>query len=261
MLMLTHTWFLKEFIETNRISRDHLDIFAYNVSPDILPVHESITPAMTHRIPRLSRLPQEYHKAAFIQFHLLVDDMAHHGRIGEKAVMDFNPNSNGYAYVKGRPLIQLIMDFHRDIGSEISFSEAAYRSHMIIEISFDLVIYRRNTFLTTLFSEALSYTIENKIGEFSGTLGWFFGIKQKIILEAIEKGAAVYTKDRIDSLTNIEGRISLYIDKFRYDSNDDKTRCGIRNLFKQAVDLVTDYENFLHTTLKAIKESGFKLPL
>ena len=261
MLMLTHTRFLKEFIGADHISRDNLDIFAYNVFPDLLPVHESITPEMTHGIPRFSRLPQKYHKAAFVQFHLLVDDMAHYGKICEKAVINFNPNSNGYAYVKGRPLIQPIMDFYKDIGDEISFSEAAYRSHMIIEMSFDLTLQREDSSLATLFSEALNYTVENKQTEFSKTLSWIFGIKEKIITEAINRAVAIYTKEWLEDLMSLEGRVSLFVDKFCYGCDDGKARNDVGSLFDQGMDLVTDYKDFLHTTLNAIKDSGFRYPL
>ena len=259
MLMLTHTWLLREFVGRDNINRDNLDIFAYNVSPDLLPIHKSITPEMTHSIPRSSRLPQKYHKAAFVQFHLLVDDIAHLGKIGDgKTVTVFNPNSNGYAYIKGRPLIQPIMDFCRGIGHEISFSEAAYRSHLIIEMSFDLALCGRDLDLGTLLSEALNYTVENKLSEFSETLGWILGISQEIIMEAIQEGITLCTKDRIDSLMSMEGQICLFADKFRYDSDDDRIRNGIWNLFNQGMDLVADYEEFSHTILETIKGYGFK---
>jgi hypothetical protein len=260
MLMLTHTWLLKELIGVDHIIRDNLDIFAYNVSPDLLTIHPSITPKMTHRIPLSSRLPAQHRKAAFIQFHLLVDDMAHYGKIGEGADtgFDFNPNSNGYAYVKGRSLVQPIMNFYRDIGAEVSFSDAAYRSHIIIEMAFDLTVNQKNGSLTALFSEALSYTVENKFSEFSKTLSWFFSIEQKTITEAIEKGIKLYTKDRMDSLMSLDGRVHLYAAKFHHDPDDNSIRNNIKNLFTKGMYLVADYEDFLHTTLKATEKSGFK---
>jgi len=258
--MLTHTWLLKELIGADNIIGNNLDAYVYNVSPDLLTIHPSITPKMTHRIPLSSRLPAQHRKAAFIRFHLLVDDMAHYGKIGEGSAtgFDFNPNSNGYAYVKGRFLIQPIMNFYRDIGAEISFSEAAYRSHMIIEMAFDLTVNRKDGSLTTLFSEALSYTVENKLSEFSRTLGWFFGIEQKTITEAIEKGIKLYTKDRMDSLMSLDGRVNLYNAKFNHDPDNDSIRNNIRDLFTMGMDMVADYEDFLRATLKATEKSGFK---
>ncbi len=258
MLMFTHTWILREFIGASHISRNDHDIFAYNVSPDLLPVHESITPGLTHSIPRLSKLPQKYNRAAFVQFHLLVDDMAHHGKIIREAITEFNPNANGYAYIKGKPLIQPITDFYREIGSEISFSETAYLSHMIIEMCFDLALYKKETDLAALFSGALTYTVENKLSEFVKTLSWIFEIEEEITTDATKRAVAVYQRSKIDSLMSLEGRISLFIDNYCYGSDDGKTRNGIRNLFNQGMDLVVDYEDFLDTTLTAINNSEFR---
>ncbi len=217
---------------------------------------------MTHSMPRSSRLPQKYHKAAFVQFHLLVDDIAHLGKIDDgKTVIDFNPNSNGYAYVKGRPLVQPIMDFCRGIGHETSLSEAAYRSHLIIEMSFDLALCGKDRDLMILLYEALNYTAENKLSEFSETLGWILSVSQEIIMEAIQEGITLCTQDRINNLMSIEGQIGLFANKFSYDSDDDRIWNGIWDLFNQGRDLVTDYEEFSHTVLATIKESGFKAPL
>lgn len=261
MLMFTHTWVLREFIGASHIRRDDHDIFAYNVSPDLLPVHESITPGLTHSIPRLSKLPQKYSRAAFVQFHLLVDDMAHHGKISREVITEFNPNSNGYAYIKGKPLIQPITYFYREIGNEISFSETAYLSHMIIEMCFDLALYKREPDIARLFSEALTYTVENKLSEFVKTLSWIFKIKEKITTDAIKKSVDVYKGSKADNLMSLEGRLSLFADNYCYGLNDEKTRNGIRNLFNQGMDLVTDYEDFLDTTLTAINDSEFRYVL
>ncbi|MDO9528673.1 MAG: hypothetical protein Q7J27_05885 [Syntrophales bacterium] len=258
MLMFTHTWILRKFIGASHIKRDDHDIFAYNVSPDLLPVHKSITPGLTHSIPRLSKLPQQHNRAAFVQFHLLVDDMAHHGKISREAITEFNPNSNGYAYIKGKPLIQPITDFYREIGNEISFSETAYLSHMIIEMCFDLAIYKKETDLAALFAGALTYTVENKLSEFVKTLSWFFGIESEITKEAIKRAVAVYTRSKVDSLMSLEGRVSLFIDNYCYGSYNDKARNGIRELFNQGMDLVDDCEDFLDVTLTAINNSEFR---
>lgn len=258
MLMFTHTWILREFIGASHIKRNDHDIFVYNVSPDLLPVHESITPGLTHSIPRLSKLPQKYNRAAFVQFHLLVDDMAHHGKISREAITEFNPNSNGYAYTKGKPLLQPITDFYKEIGKEISFSETAYLSHMLIEMCFDLALYKKEHHLASLFSRSLTYTVENKLSEFVKTLSWLFGIEAEITKEAIKRAVAVYKRSKIDSLMSLEGRVSLFIDNYCYGSDDGKTRNGIRNLFNQGMDLVDDYEDFLGKTLTTINNSEFR---
>ena len=73
-------------------------------------------------------------------FHLLVDDLAHYGNISLQCQEGFDPHSSGYTYVKGRPLIESIIELHNMIDKDISYNEAAYRSHLIIEMIYDLVI-------------------------------------------------------------------------------------------------------------------------
>lgn len=153
MLMLTHTWILKEFIGQSRLDQDVLDLFTYNVSPDMLCFHKDITADMTHGIPRFCSMPKEYRKAAFVHFHLLVDDIAHHGKIDTSIVKEFNPYSKGYTYIKGRPLIEPLKQFYEDIGKDISFNHISYQTHMIIEMAFDLALHygQDNQDLLSLF--------------------------------------------------------------------------------------------------------------
>ena len=254
--MLTHTWILKEFLGTDRLSRDVLDMFVYNVSPDILSIHGTITSDMTHGIPRFRPLPRQYKKAAFVHFHLLVDDIAHHGKISRTAVRGFNPNSDGYTYVKGRPLVRPIMDFYKSIGKEIGYSRAAYQSHMIIEMTFDLVLHqaRGNGELIPLFCEALEYTVQNRLREFSETNAWLFGIGEEIIDEAIRQGRDACSMDRMGRFMDMEGRIGLCIDKFGLDRNDDSTWRGMKNLIASGMALVADYEDFLYPAMREIKK-------
>lgn len=96
MLLLAHTWILKEFLALDpRKCRDP-DIYIHNLSPDILTIHEAIKPVTTHGISRFRNFPSRYKKAAFVQFHLLVDDMAHYGEITDDLNNVFNPDSGGY---------------------------------------------------------------------------------------------------------------------------------------------------------------------
>ncbi|MFA4916471.1 MAG: hypothetical protein WC560_07355 [Syntrophales bacterium] len=259
MLMLTHTWILKEFLGRGRLSSDVLDLFVYNISPDILPFHKAITSNMTHGIPRFLRLPNQYKKAAFVLFHLLVDDIAHHGKIGKTAVRNFNPNSDGYTYVKGKPLIRPIMDFYKSIGREIDYSHAAYQSHLIIEMTFDLALHQGmgSDNLVPLFCDALEYTVQNKIEEFGEVQAWLLNISEEIIADAIRQGKHTCSRDRMSRFMNVEGRVGLYLDRFGLDRNDDSTRAGIRNLLNCGMALVSDYEDFLYPTIKEIRNSPF----
>ena len=51
-------------------------------------------------------------------FHLLVDDLAHYGFICPGIPAEFDPDSHGYSYIKGKPLINPIMDFQKKAKQE-----------------------------------------------------------------------------------------------------------------------------------------------
>jgi len=116
MLLNTHTWLLKEYAGA-RLRPDHLDILIYNVMPDILPIHRGhhARNDPPHRAP--PTVPPEHGKARFIQFHLLVDDLSHHGHITRRGHDRFENASGGYAYRKGAALAQNLIELH---GGKIS---------------------------------------------------------------------------------------------------------------------------------------------
>ncbi len=230
------------------------DMFIYNVIPDILPIHESITSQMTHRIPRSRVVPAEFKKAVFVQFHLMVDDVAHYGAITANGSDEFHSNPGGYAYEKGKTLVPRIMDFHQQIGKPISLDAAIYRSHMIIEMAFDLLLFEREGSLLGLFTEALDDSMRYKRSEMVSTLQWLLEIPGKTVEAAMEKGFAAYGVDRIYRTMSLEGRTRLYIEKFDYDSEDVN---GVEDLISRGMELSEDYEPFLAHTLKVIKDAGF----
>ena len=263
MLMLTHTWILKEFLASQAFNPDYLDLYAYNVSPDLLTFHPAITSEMTHGIARFRDLPAPHRKAAFVHFHLLVDDIAHYGHICDKPVSVFNPDSEGYTYVRGRSLVQPIRAFQKRFGHEISLSEAAYQSHILIEMAFDLVLNqsKNKNGLIPLFSESLGAVAKNGLEEFGRTMEWLADIRGETASEAFAHGVGLCTPERMNGLMNVEGRINLFIDKFGLDRNDQAVCAGAVELMKQGMDLVRDYESFLKPTLEKIKAAAFRYSL
>ena len=262
MLMLTHNWILRMFLGA-RLARDaEPDLFVYNVAPDILTVHDDIRAEMTHKIARFRPLPKEHRKAACVQFHLLVDDIAHHGRLCREATAGINPLSAGYAYRKGRPLVEPIMDFHRRMGRPVSSDEAAYCSHILIEIAVDQLLEDEiQQELSRQFVTALSYTVEAKIEDFCSTSSWLYGIRPEIIADALKKGKDKYDAGGDENFSSLSGRMALYIDKFRLDKTDHSTWSGLRNLLDQAMSVANDYEEFLITAVKMISKSDFRIRL
>jgi len=257
MLLHTHTWILHEFMRRYVGGDTSLDMFVYNVLPDILPIHESITSQMTHRVPRFRVVPPEFKKAAFAHFHLMVDDVAHYGAITACGSDEFHPNPGGYAYEKGKALVSRIMDFHQQSGKPISMDSAIYRSHMVIEMAFDLLLFEREGSLLDLFTEALDYSLRRKRSEMVSTLQWLLDIPAKTIETAMEKGFAAYGGDRIYRTMSLEGRTRLFIEKFDYDSDDGGVWREVEDWVSRGMGLSEDYESFLAHTLMVIKDAGF----
>lgn len=260
MLLHTHTWILREFMR--RYAREAIspDIFVYNVLPDILPIHESITSQMTHRVPRFRSIPADFQKALFVQFHLMVDDVAHYGAITEAGTDQFDADPGGYAYEKGKDLVPRIMDLHQRMKQPISLDSAVYRSHMMIEMAFDLLLFEREGSLVGLFTDALEDSLRRRKSEMVSTLQWLLGIPGTTLGDAIDKGFRAYGGNRIRQTMSLEGRTRLYIEKFDYDGDDGLVWSGVRGLVRRGMELSEDYELFLSRTLKIIRDAGFAPP-
>jgi hypothetical protein len=261
MLMMTHTWLLlnypggKEFISNNS------DLLIYNISPDLLPIHKDLTAEVTHGIPRHRPLPDKHRKNAFVHFHLMVDDISHHGTIMSQPVMEFDPDSNGYTYLKGKPLVQPLLDIYEHMGKPITYAHAAYRSHMIIEMTFDLALHQgqldESDKLLIRLCEAMSFTALEKLTEFSENIAWLYGVPVQIIEEAMQEGAAIYTLNRIRRFMTLEGRIQLFANKYGIPRDDGQAIDMLTDVMNKGMDLVKDYGDFLEPTLAAIRRVGF----
>jgi len=263
MLMLTHTYLLQRILGVRAFDSNDLDAYVYNIVPDLLTIHPDITSQQTHKIKRLLHVPERYPKAAYIMFHLLTDDLSHYGSICPDIIDEFNPDSQGYSYIRGKPLIHSLLDLHRSIDNEISYNDAAYRSHLIIEMIYDLVISDHINVEKTIeiLAEAINFTASKKIDEFVSIINWIYNFDENQIREVIEKTSRFLTIDRMQKIMNMEGRIRLYADKFSLKINDPLIADGVRKLFLQARDLVDDNEVFLIETEKSIKKYGWRPPV
>jgi hypothetical protein len=259
MFMLTHTYFLQKVLGAADIKDIDPDVYVYNIAPDLLTIHPRISPNKTHKIRRSLQIPPQYSKSAYVIFHLLVDDLSHHGYICSDYQEEFNSDSKGYSYVKGKHLIKLIMELHKIIKKEISNNEAIYQSHLIIEMIYDLVILNHiNSFKTIdLLVEAINFTVKNKMNEFTATMNWLYDLGKNEIDEAMESALFYITKDGMESIMNIEGRINLYKGKFGLQSSERLFYDCLKNLFKQAIDLIDDDEIFFLETMQIIKNYGW----
>jgi hypothetical protein len=245
------------------IKKDDLDIFVYNIVPDLLTIHPDIGSRQTHLIKRILQVPALYPKVAYIMLHLLVDDLAHYGFICSDIPGEFNPDSQGYSYIKGKPLINSIREFHNTIKKEITYDEAAYRSHLIIEMIYDLVILDQINHSRTiaLLADAIHFTAENKMNEFIETINWLYEINKREIRDVMKKASHYLTAERMNKIMNIEGLIRLYAGKFGLSGSDPLYYSGIEKLFLQARDLLDSDDLFLKDTADAIKNYGWLPPV
>ena len=262
MLMLTHTYLLQNVLSAKEIRHDDLDIFVYNIVPDLLTINPDISSRRTHIITRFPQIPDRYPKAAYVMFHLLVDDLTHYGSICQNVPDEFNPDAQGYSHIKGKPLITSLLEFHDSIREEITFDDAAYRSHLVIEMIYDLVILDQIKHDQTieLLAAAIHVTIENKMSEFIGTINWLYDLDEEEIRNVMNKAAVYLTAERMNKIMNIEGRIRLYGDKVGLPYHDPLHYSGIKKLFSEARDLLDGNDIFLTQTAKAIKDYGWLPP-
>jgi len=261
MLMLTHAWVLENFLGEACFEEKNKDLYIYNICPDFLPIHKQFTSDRTHGVSRFREIPSRFERAAFVHFHLMVDDMSHHGMIDRVPVKKFNPDSGGYTYLKGKPLIQPLMELYRKVNQPVDASVAAYRSHMIIEMMFDLALYQdmpeESMRLVVLMCEAMQTIVSEKLDEFSKTVGWVYNSDTKDVADAMQRCAGIYTLTRMQSFMSLESRIKVFINKFGLDPSDEKTYSALERIMNQGMDLVGDYGEFLDPTLDAVKKVGF----
>ena len=257
--MLTHTYLLQKIMGASAIKTSTPDIYIYNIAPDLLTIHPDIHSNQTHSITRFITAPPEHPRTAYVMFHLLVDDLAHYGKIARECQEGFDPNSAGYTYVKGRPLINAILDLHKLVEKDVSYNEAAYRSHLIIEMIYDLVILARlqEDKSIELLEEAISFTRSSREAEFCENMSWLYGIEKDAARDVLKNASSYITKERMDRIMNIEGRIRLFTDKFGLRNKNGTFQEAILALFQDALKSIEN-EEFLQEILVAVRNSGWQ---
>jgi len=262
MLMLTHTCLLQQILSESNIRHSDPDIYIYNIAPDLLTIHPGISANQTHSIQRFIQPPENHQRVSYTMFHLLVDDLAHYGTISMACREGFDPHSSGYTYLKGRRLIESIIHLHKIIERDITYNEAAYRSHLIIEMIYDLVILphiQKNRSIE-LLEEAIHFTLSNKAEEFCDDVAWLYGIEKKDALDVLKNAVSYMTKGKMERAMNIEGRIRLFTDKFGLRNDNSMFAAAIQTLFQDALSSIEN-EDFLRETATTIRNHGWLPPV
>jgi len=261
--MLTHTYLLQNILDMAGIKNYNPDIFVYNIVPDLLTIHPDITSRQTHKIKRLLQIPPLYPKAAYVMFHLFVDDLAHYGFISPGIPDDFDPDSHGYTYIKGKPLIGSILAFQKKVDKEISYNEAVYRSHLVVEMVYDLIIidYIKNNKTIELLANAVYVTAKEKMDEFAATINWLYGLEKLEVCDVMKKALSYMTEERLKKTMNIEGRIRLYAYKFGLQNDEQLYLADMKNIFLHASQLLDNDTIFLRETEETVKKYGWYPPI
>lgn len=255
--MLTHTYFLQKLLGAAR-NDSTPDIYIYNIAPDLLAIHPRINSAKTHTIKRSLPLNSKYPKSLYVIFHLWVDDLSHYGYICPTEHDEFSVHAKGYSYIKGSHLIPLIFDLYKINGRDITYRDAVYQSHLIIEMIYDLVILSKMNLLKTIdvLVEAIDYTVNNKMTEFIETIHWLYGLDRNEIREVMDNALQFITKDGMREIMNIKGRINLYKDKFGLHNDEQIFNDCLTAIFQKAIDVIDDDETFFLETSQIVKNNN-----
>ncbi|HOJ51389.1 MAG TPA: hypothetical protein PLT64_01465 [Syntrophales bacterium] len=261
MLMLTHSWLLAHYLGKEKFNRKLQDLYVYNICPDFLPAGPVFSPRLTHGAPRFRPIPPEFQGANFIVFHLMVDDISHYGLIKARPDEEFNPDAEGYSYLKGIPLRGPLMDFHQTYGNPIDLAQAAYQSHMVIEMTFDLALYwgapEESRAILEYMCEAFRYVWEEKRDEFAQTVGWFYDVAPNAVIEALVRCHSFYDHVNMAKFMTLEGRVNTFFSKFAPLMNSTGSRERLTSIMEEGITLVRNFPEFLAPTLGAIRRTGF----
>lgn len=263
MLMLTHTWIMREYLAATNSPAVEPELFAYNVIADILPIHRGITPEMTHGIERFGGGRNSDCRESAILFHLLVDDYSHYGLICRQVPNGFQTNPQGFAYLKGKQLISPVTELYRRAGREIEASLACYQSHILIEMAFDMVLCRKErlgSLLLPLYT-GLRTILDGNFQKTSFFLAKVFGIDRATVSEAVEQAKQICTYDGMAAQLDTAGRAELCLRRFGVTPVDSESRQAMTALLEQATDLVTDQQELLTPLIKIIRGTDFQIDL
>jgi hypothetical protein len=139
---------------------------------------------------------------------------------------------------------------------------AAYRSHMIIEMTYDLTLYFARPdecarLIAIMCKSMEQLKDDDKLAEFSEVVGWIYQKDPKTVGEAVRQSIRFYTESRMNTFMTLDGRIKVFIRKFGLDDKNIAIYSDVKTLMSDGMNLVGDYEDFLDPTLAEIRKVGF----
>jgi hypothetical protein len=90
--------------------------------------------------------------------------------------------------------------------------------------------------------------------EFVETMKWLYELDEHEINDVMNGALFFITKESMEKIMNMEGRINLYRDKFGLRSHEQYFDDGLKDLFKRAMYLIDDDELFFTESARVIKD-------
>lgn len=249
MLTNIHNWILRELLRKKGEENYPLDIFLYNIAPDALPMHKDISAEATHKINLTEELLKKYPKLIYVRYHILVDNLGHYGDIYP------SDNKKGYAYLKGKNIIDDVKEFYNEIGEEIDDENAFYIAHTVIEIAMDLKLSRDDPSIPELFFEMQTEIPQDKFEEYVEAISCLYNLDREIVREARKEPFRFYGK--IESVDDffLNKRVRLILRKTNREFTEENLSSA-KNLVRGAIRFLDDYRLFLEDSVEKIENSS-----
>ena len=91
---------------------------------------------------------------------------------------------------------------------------------------------------------------------FAADISWLYGIEKDHVRYVLKNAVSYITKERLERIMNIEGRIRLFTDKFGLRNDNSMFAEAIQALFQDALSSIEN-EEFLQQTAVTIRNCGW----
>lgn len=252
MLTNVHNWVLRELMRRKGKEDKDLSIYLYNIAPDSLPMHKDIRAELTHKITLSKELLKKHPKLIFVKYHLMVDNLGHYGLLTCPKDINNNFEKEGYAYIKGRSLLEEVKKFYQEEGEKIDENSALYLAHTVIEIALDLKLSEENKSITSLFFAMQGSLTLNALEEYCQSLAELYNLRPDIIKEAREAPLKFYGEPKSKENFFLDKRVKLILRKSKREFSKENIESAKRLVIK-GERLLTDYLPTLEDWVKKIE--------
>lgn len=239
MLTNVHTIVLKRLLG-DAASEDALDLYAYNLAPDALPMHPSISPSITHQVNFTPEAMALFPKLFYVKLHLLVDNLGHYDQLVKPKSLDGNSGKQGYGYQKGVLFTQEVQGLMTEVGKAISPQQALYGAHVLVEMALDLRVFDEAKELPSLLHQIEEGISEEQWRQYSLALGWLYHLSPEVVNEARKAPRKFYEPFGDYRNKYFHGRARLFMRKFKLPAEPPVIQ-KVESLFLQVGEALGDF--------------------